>query len=132
MYARNPTPTGVASVESVLALLVSWPALDKAAALVLNRSTEFDGDLYMILTPGAEALAAKHPLAATLLLRTMIDFSLTQSRSSRYRHAARHLVECARLGSRISDFGALEPHDAYVARLRAEHGRKTGFWSLLS
>jgi len=87
MYARNPTPTGVACIESALALLVSWPALDKAAALVLSRSTEFNGDLYMILTPAAEALAAKHPLAATLLLRTMIGFSLTQSRSSRYRHS---------------------------------------------
>jgi hypothetical protein len=83
------------------------------------------------MTPAAEALAARHPLAATLLLRAMIDFSLTQGRSSRYRHAARHLAECARLASSISDFGPLEPHDAYVSRLRTEHRRKTGFWSLI-
>jgi len=117
-------------VHQALAFLVSWPASDKAAALVLARSSELDGNIYEILSPAAEALADKQPLAATALLRAMIDFSLTESRSSRYRHAARHLTECDRLALGISDFEPLEPHDAYVARLRAEHGRKSGFWSL--
>jgi len=31
----------------------------------------------------------------------MIDFALAKSRSSRYRHAARHLMECASLASSI-------------------------------
>jgi hypothetical protein len=70
-------------------------------------------------------------LAATILLRAMIDFSLKQSRSSRYRHAARHLAECLSLASAIKDFGEFDRHYAYVARLRAEHGRKSSFWSLV-
>jgi hypothetical protein len=61
----------------------------------------------------------------------MIDFALTKGRSSRYRHAARHLMECASLAGSIPDYGAFETHDAYVARLKAEHGRKSGFWSLI-
>jgi Family of unknown function (DUF6880) len=84
-----------------------------------------------ILTPAADALAGKHPLAATMVLRAMIDFSLTNSRSSRYKHAARHLSDCAGLSSAIADFGGFEPHDAYEARLRREHGRKGSFWSLI-
>ena len=75
-------------------------------------------------------LSERHPLAAILVLRAMIDFTLTRSRAKRYRYAAEHLVSCARLARDISDFGAFEVHDAYVARLKEEHGRKFGFWSL--
>jgi len=114
-----------------LSFLVSWPALDRAARLVIEHAVDLDGNRYEILTPAAEALAAKHPLAATLVLRAMIDFCLTNSRSSRYKHAARHLLECSSLSSGIEDFGAFEPHDAYEARLRQEHGRKQSFWSLI-
>lgn len=117
------------SLLHAISFLVSWPALDRAARLVTERARELDGNHYEILMPAAEALAAKHPLAATLLLRAMIDFSLTQSRSSRYGHAARHLRDCAGLASAISDYGSFETHDAYVARLRREYGRKAGFWS---
>jgi hypothetical protein len=115
-----------------LAFLVSWPALDRAARLVTKRAAELDGDRYEILAPAADALAAKHPLAATLALRAMIAFTLTKARSSRYRHAARHFMECESLAAAIKEFGAFETHAAYAVRLKAEHGRKSGFWKLIS
>lgn len=124
--------TAYPGVHEALIFLVSWPALDEAARLVLDRAAELDGDHYEILAPAADALEVKHPLAATVLRRAMIDFTLTASRAKRYRHAARHLAECAGLVAMIPDYGAFAPHDAYVARLRAEHGRKSAFWSLLS
>ncbi|MEO1199165.1 MAG: DUF6880 family protein [Pseudomonadota bacterium] len=120
------------SLLEALAFLASWPALEKAASLTVARAAELDGDHYEILTPAAEKLFGKHPLAATLLLRAMIDFALREARTSRYRHAARHLMECRTLASSIQDFGAFETHEAYVTRLRAEHGRKTSFWNLMS
>ena len=39
-----------------------------------------------------------------MLLRAMIDFTLTQARSSRYGHAARHLRTCESLAPAIADF----------------------------
>ena len=123
---------GSRNLIEALFFLVSWPDLSRAAALVVERASELDGDQYEILSPAAEALAAKHPLAAVLTLRAMIDFTLTRSRSSRYKHAARHLLECESLSSALADFGAYERHDAYVARLRLQHGRKSSFWSLIS
>jgi hypothetical protein len=114
-----------------LSFLIAWPALNRAAILVQERVDELDGDHYEILTPAAEALAGKHPLAATVILRSMIDFALRNSRSSRYKHAARHLLDCAGLSSAIAEFGNFEPHDAYQARLRHEHGRKSAFWELI-
>jgi hypothetical protein len=115
-----------------LAFLVSRPALDRAAALVLGRAHELDGDHYEVLPPAADALASKHPLAVTLVLRSMIDFALTHSRSSRYRHAARHPLECETLEGSVLDWNTVEPHKAYIARLRAQHGRKSAFWSLVA
>jgi hypothetical protein len=115
-----------------LAFLVTWPALDQAAQLVLNHADDWNGDHYELLSPAADALETKHPLPATILRRAMIDFSLKNARSKRYRHAARHLMECASLAQSIEDFGAFTPHDLYVAQLKAEHGRKSGFWGLVS
>jgi hypothetical protein len=123
---------GFSEVHQALAFLVSWPAIEKAAALVLARANELNGDHYEVLSPAADALTGKHPLAATLLLRAMIDFALQENRVKRYRHAARHLAECAGLAAAISDFGNFEPHDRYSARLKSEHGRKTSFWTLAS
>jgi tetratricopeptide (TPR) repeat protein len=118
-------------VHPALLFLLAWPSLGQAAALVLRRAAELDGDHYEVLTPAAEALAGKHPLAATLALRAMIDFALIHSRSSRYGHAARHLTECASLASSVPDWGAVEPYEAYVARMRAAHERKSAFWTLV-
>jgi hypothetical protein len=114
-----------------LSFLIAWPALDRAANLVLQRAGELDGDHYEILTAAADALAGKYPLAATVVLRTMIDFSLKNGRSTRYKHAAHHLLDCAGLSSVIEDFGDIEPHDLYQARLLREHGKKSSFWSLI-
>ena len=126
------TALGFPEIHQALAFLISWPALERAAALVLGRAKELNGDHYEILSPAADALAGKHPLAATLLLRSMIDFALKQNRVKRYRHAARHLAECASLARAIGDFGGFEPHERYTVRLKSEHGRKTSFWTLLS
>ncbi len=77
-----------------------------------------------------EAGGEPHPLAATLALRAMIDFTLTTARSKRYGYAAEHLSTCAELAGRIEDCGELETHDAYLVQLKSQHGRKYGFWFL--
>ncbi len=118
-------------IHQALHFLIGWPAIDHAADLVLGRSQELDGNHYGVLGPAAEALEGKHPLAATLALRAMIDFSLGKARTTRYRHAARHLMQCASLANTIADYGQFEPHDSYVDRLRSKHGRKSSFWPLV-
>lgn len=67
----------------------------------------------------------------SVIRRALIDFSLGAARTSRYRHAARHLLECQSLAGQISDFGGFEMHEVYRARLKTDHGRKSAFWSLL-
>ncbi len=114
-------------VHRGLRFLIDWPALPQAAAMVLRRFRELDGDLYVDLGAAADALADRYPLAATLALRAMIDHTLTWSRHSRYRHAARHLVTCA--GLNVVDWDGVPDHTTYVAGLRRAHSRKPGFWA---
>jgi hypothetical protein len=120
------------SLLEALSFLVSWKALDRAAQLVIGRRAELDGDRYESLTPAAQALAEKHPLAATLLLRAMVEFALTKARAGRYRHAAGHLAECASLAASIPTFEPFETHETWAAHLKSRHGRKWGFWSLIA
>ncbi len=120
------------SLAKALSFLVSWKAIDRAAHLVVRRVQEIDGDDYLVLTPAAQALAEKHPLAATLLLRAMVEFALTKARAGRYRHAAKHLAECATLATAIPAYEPFETHEAWAAHLQSRHGRKWGFWSLVT
>lgn len=115
-------------VHRAAGFFVTWGALDRASALVLARAGELDGDLYEALTPLAKTLAPDYPLAATVALRAMVDFTLTRARSSRYVHARRHFNECAALAERIEHFGAFPDHVTWEAQLRSVHGRKAGFW----
>ena len=117
---------------TALSFLVSWPALDRAAALVIEQAGDLAGAFHEVLIPAADALAARHPLAATLVLRAMIDFTLSQRESNRYKHAARHLLECSSLSPAIQDFGTSETHEAYEARLRREYARQPSFWDLVA
>ena len=115
-------------VHQALAFLVAWPDVEGASRLVLARSDELNGDLYEILSPAADALDAKHPIAATLVRRAMIEFTLGAARASRYKHAARHLAECASLARRTNNLEGAADHATYVQALRDTHGRKVAFW----
>jgi hypothetical protein len=114
-----------------LDFLTAWPDLRRAAAVVYERLAAIDGDAYWSLAPAAERLEAKEPLAAILLLRKMIEFTLDRARSSRYGHAVRHLRSCAWLAQQVGDWYGRAPHADYVIGLRRRHGRKVGFWNRL-
>ena len=115
-------------VHRSLQFLVAWPDLRRASELVLGRAQALNGDLYELLSPAADALDSRHPLAATLLRRAMIGFTLGAARSSRYKHAARHFQDCRDTAVRVEDFGSAPDHPAYERALRTAHGRKSGFW----
>ncbi|AXI46720.1 hypothetical protein C1J03_12230 [Sulfitobacter sp. SK012] len=115
--------------SAALNFCVNWPDLLTAVRLVETRTIEINGDQYALLTVAAEALRARHPRAAVLLWRAMIDDTLGQSRSSRYGHAAEHLADCAALDAQIETYGTYLDHDHYLQNLQAQHERKASFWA---
>ncbi len=114
--------------EMALWFLVKWPALNHAARLVLRYAGKWDGNGYESLSHAADVLSGRHPLAATILLRAMIDFTLQNARSTRYKHAARHLLECSSLASQIPDFQGQKNHENYLQSLQVVHSKKASFW----
>jgi hypothetical protein len=116
---------------AAISFLVGWPARDRAAAVVLARAAELDGNAYDTLTAAADALEVGHPLAATVLRRAMIQDTLDGAKSKRYPHAARRLAECQSCDPAIKDHGDLPSHQQFLDALRQKHGRKYGFWQLV-
>lgn len=113
-----------------LHFLLCWPTASAIAArMLVERQDELKGDHYGLFSAAAERLSADHPLAATMALRSMVDFTLGQARSSRYGYAADHLHACQLLSQRISDWGSITPHEGYMTAIRSSHARKSGFWS---
>ena len=117
----------IRSPVGALSFLIAWPALDRAAALVVEEATNLEGIFDQVLFPAADALAARYPLAATLALRAVIDHALNTGHTLRDKHLARHLLDCSGLAPTIPDFGVFESHDTYEARLRREDERRLLF-----
>ena len=115
-------------LEEALWFLLHWPEPHRAGRLVLAAPQPLNGDRYILLAPLAELLEHRQPLAATVCLRAMIDFTLKVARPKRYPHAARHLETCHRLAAAINNWGELVDHRSYMLQLRRDHGRKYGFW----
>jgi hypothetical protein len=113
--------------DRALAFLVSWPDLPAASRLVLTRAGEINGADDTLMTEAARRLEGGYPLAATLLLRASIQYVLTYGVATRYADAARQLLEAESLSAMIADYGEYPDHQAFVADLRAMHGRKQGF-----
>lgn len=117
--------------NAALAFFVNWPALGHAARLVLARPEALNGGRYELLSPAAEALDASAPLAASLIRRAMVSWTLSQGRSKRYGDAAEHLAQCFEADARIEDYAGHPSHTAYLRGLEAAYPRKLGFWSLV-
>jgi len=120
------------SVETALEFFVAWPNVQRADEIVRLREKELDGGAYYKLRPAAEALEDKYPAAATRLYRCMVESVLHRGSSKQYPYAARDLQSCIRLAPRVADEARLEKHATFIARLQESHGRKHGFWGLMS
>lgn len=105
------------SFTDALRFFTEWPAAGEAAALVVARSNEVEPHRIEVLEPAATLLSARHPLAATVLLRAMVFDTLRWARADRYRDAERQLGELEALAIQIGDWGALEPHTDFIARM---------------
>lgn len=114
-----------------LSFFIEWPRLDRAAKLVLGKRDQWDGRHYDVLGEAAAALEEKHPLAATVLYRALLDDILARAKSPAYGHGARHLAKLEALASGIDDWQGMDNHVTYTLGLRKTHGRKAGFWGLV-
>lgn len=115
-------------IMASLAFLCEWNAPHYLNEMIEKRYKELDGENYEILPIAAKLLAQSHYLSASLILRSMIDFTLDNARTSRYKYAIKHFKECIALSKLIKDYKGCLSHEEYTAKIKKEHGRKYGFW----
>ncbi|HEX5377362.1 MAG TPA: hypothetical protein VFW47_02250 [Phenylobacterium sp.] len=104
--------------SEALTFLTQWPAAASAARLVLTRAGAIDPHRTELIDLAARLLEARHPLAATLLLRAAVADTLRWSRAERLKDAQRQLAEIESLAVQIADWGGFETHEDFMARLR--------------
>lgn len=115
-------------IHAVLMFFLDWPDHGRAASFVVRNAEKLDGNRWDLLTEGAAELAARFPLAATLMLRAVIEFTLRETRTRDYRAAAQHFGECSSLAAQIPDFRRFPDHATYRARLKRKHAFALRFW----
>jgi hypothetical protein len=118
------------ATASELLFALSEPAL--AEKLIVDRAAELDGSHYGLLTSLVDkARADGRLLAATLVLRALLDAILARAYAKAYGHGARYLRTLRELASNIEDYRGHRTHEMYEQTLRLAHGRKTSFWERL-
>jgi len=115
-----------------LKLLLEWPKLDQAAKFVVEKNGQWDGRNFAVLTKAAENLLPDYPLASTILLRSLVTTILERSISPAYEQAATWYYQLSDLALRLEDPLPIPTHGTYILDLEKKHGRKFGFWGLLS
>jgi hypothetical protein len=105
------------SFSEALAFFTEWPAAAQAARLVLARPGEIDPHKPELIDAAARILEARHPLAATLLLRAAVADTVRWSRAERLKDAQRQLAEIESLSVQVADWGMAESHEDFMARL---------------
>ena len=115
------------NAHRALAFLIELPDLGAADRLVSERIGEFYGRHYELLHDSARYLAAEFPTSAARLFRLMVASILDRASANQYGYAIRYLKESESLSP---DAGRIEGHDAFIQRLRRDHGRKWKFWGL--
>ena len=115
--------------HGAMSFLVQIQEFEEVAKFVHARFNELNGRQYYTLRPAADLLQNTDPIAATLLYRKMIEPVLDETKSKYYNYAAKDLVTCGVLNSKIANWGTLQNHGEYLKVIETKHKRKISFWS---
>ncbi len=123
--------SNASAAHRALTFFIAWPNLDRAARLVVERRSIWEGRNYDVLAPAAEMLESTSPAAATILYRALLNDILSRAKSVAYGHGARYLARLNELAtaSDAASISEMENHATFRAGLAKAHGRKTGFWA---
>ncbi|MCV9962963.1 hypothetical protein OIU34_13730 [Pararhizobium sp. BT-229] len=117
--------------HAALRFYLAWPRLDLAARYVVAKAGAWEGEFHELLLPAAKAFEGDHPAAATVLYRALLGRIVSRGLLEAYGDGADYLATLSALAARPGGNDGLISHDAFVAGLRKEHGRRYGFWELV-
>ncbi len=125
----SSTPTSEAQSRGDLTFLVDMDLGVEVELYVCDRYSTLDGRLYGTLTHAAKYLRKYEMyLGYTLVLRVLLESILARQAVKGYGAAGDYYVKCALVSGLVEDWQGHETHEDFVARMEAEHKRKTSFW----
>ena len=111
-------------------LLASLDDIDAAEQKLIADPTRVDGRHYAALLELAKTLHDRERLRGeALAYRALLTAILERGYSPAYGYAARYWRRLVAIAQSGASLAPLESHEAFEARVRAAHGRKTSFWS---
>ena len=112
------------------AFLIGVDRLDMAEIYLLDRSVQLNGDFYGDLLSLAKAMEPDGRwLCASIVYRALLGSILDRAYSKAYGHGVRYLKKLDRISESVLDWSDFDDHEAYLKKLRQQHGRKRSFWS---
>lgn len=112
------------------AFLIGVDRLDMAEIYLLDRSAQLNGDFYGDLLSLAKAMESDGRwLCASIVYRALLGSILDRAYSKAYGHGVRYLKSLDRISESVLNWSDFDDHEAYLEKLRQQHGRKRSFWS---
>lgn len=109
--------------------LLELGAFAEAADQIMVNTSELLTVGY-VAADWAKSLAIQgYPLAAAVCYRVLIVSTLKAARSKSYHYAVSYLQQLCVLDAAITDYQEHRAHREFVAEIRAQHARKSAFWS---
>jgi len=103
---------------------------EAAAAYVIPRWRKVDGNNYAALNQLWPVMKRKGaPLAATIILRALLDSILERKKAKAYYYGAEYWHELEGLASTVQNWFDLPSHKDYTDKIRSDHKRKHAFWA---
>ena len=122
----------IGSLSIAADLLLNLQAIDPLEHLLLKRADELADLYYTELLRIVEILGvSEKPLVCTLCYRALLEDILDRGYSKAYRHAAKYYTQLQFLRPKVDDYKGFVDAKTYGDELRAKHGRKRSFWSLV-
>ncbi len=123
--------TNDADFSSVrLEFLLAFAGHEAASAYVIRRWQVINGADYPALNRVWPLLKGNGCLlAASIILRKLLENILEQKRTKAYSSAARYWKELALLAKQISDWQTLPTPQDFTTEIQIAHARKSAFWS---
>ena len=132
-------------ISEQLELLLSLQQFNKALTLALENTEKLEQVFYSTLLylldlipddskeegDKKEDVEASYALLKVILYRCLLSDLLSRAYSKAYRYGAGYLKQLRKLDILLKDYQSLDNHHAFEAHMRAKHGRKRSFWTLL-
>ncbi len=128
--AKNRILAGTSWDTSSAEFLCHIGCFQELSDYVLKHHDNIDGTRYYSLPDLANHLISNRQiLAATVLLRALIEGTVSKAKSKTYHHAVGYLLQLEDLAKNISDWSPITSHDVYFVALKKRPALKKSFWS---